>query len=132
MQESEAESLVAADSKEKVRAARGRSSERRRQWRTVAQVAAARERRIEQEREWRGTNGSGGGGRRGRVLLVADQGASRPTHVRHAAAELCRLATAARRGRLSRGRRRGRGEGGDALVGWAGFGLRARSETAAC
>jgi len=39
---------------------------------------------------------------------VADQGASKPSHARHAAAELCRLATAARRGRLRAWTRRGR------------------------
>jgi len=46
-----------------------------------------------------GANGSGGGGGRGRALLVSDQGPSRPMHARHAVAELCRLATAAPRGR---------------------------------
>jgi len=46
-----------------------------------------------------GANGSEGSGGRGRALLVADQGVSRLPHARHAAAEFCRLATAARRGR---------------------------------
>jgi len=48
------------------------------------------------ERELTGANGSKGGGGRGRALLVADQGASRRSHARHAAAEFCGLATAAR------------------------------------
>jgi hypothetical protein len=46
---------------------------------------------------------------------VADQGASRRSHARHAAAEFCRLATAARRGRprvdTTRARPRARGMG---------------------
>jgi len=73
------------------------------------------------EGELAGTNGCEGGGGRGRALLVADQGASKRPHARHAAAELCRLATAARRGRpradttRAPARARGRGERG-----WAG------------
>ena len=51
---------------------------------------------------WTSANGSGGGGGHGRALLVADQGVSRPAHARHAAAELCWLATAAQHGRPSR------------------------------
>ena len=60
-----------------------------------------------------GANGSGGGGGRGRALLVADQGASRSTHARHAAAELCRFATAARcdRPRVDAGAGMGTGRG---------------------
>jgi len=54
------------------------------------------------EREWTSANGSGGEGERDRGLLVADQGVSTPAHARHVATELCRLATAARRGRPSR------------------------------
>jgi len=58
-------------------------------------------------------NGSGGSSERGRALLVADQGASRLPHARHAAARLCRRATAARRGRpragTARALARGRG-----------------------
>jgi len=66
-----------------------------------------------------GANGSEDGGGCGGALLVADQGASRLPHARHAAAELCRLATAARRGRprvdTTRPRARGRwGERGRA------------------
>jgi len=74
----------------------------------------ARAREREREHEQRGASGSGDGGGRGRALLVADQGASRLPHARHAAAELCRLATTARRGRpradtaRARGRRRAR------------------------
>jgi len=49
---------------------------------------------------------------------VADQGASRLPHARHAVAELCRLATAARHGRpradTARARARERGERGRA------------------
>jgi len=60
-----------------------------------------------------GANGSEYGGGRGRALLVADQGASRLPHARHAAAKLCRRAMAARRGRLraftARALARGRG-----------------------
>jgi len=63
------------------------------------------------EREWRSANGSGGGGGRGRALLVADQGASKLPHAGHAAAELCRRATAARRGRPRAGTARARGRG---------------------
>jgi len=60
-------------------------------------------------------SGSGGEGGRGRAHLVANQGASKPPHARHAAAELCQLATAARRGRPRAWTRRGRerGEGGE-------------------
>jgi hypothetical protein len=45
---------------------------------------------------------------------VADQGASTPAHARHAAAELCRLATASRRSRprVDAGAGRGRRVGG--------------------
>ena len=62
-----------------------------------------------------GANGSEDGGGRGRALLVADQGASRLPHARHAAAELCRLATAAQRGhpRADTVRARARGWGGE-------------------
>ena len=81
------------------------------------------ERERGRERERRDANGSGDEGGRGRALLVADQGASRLPHARHAAAELCWRATAARRGC---------GEGGRERAGWAGFGQRARSEAAAC
>jgi len=78
-----------------------------------------------------GANGSEGGGGRGRALLVADQGASRRPHTRHAAAELCRLATAARP--PARGHGAGASAGkGRARAGWAGFGQRARSEATAC
>ena len=67
------------------------------------------------EEEVVGANGSGDGGDRDRALLVAEQGASKPSHARHAAAELCRLATAARRGRPHAWTRREheRGEGGE-------------------
>ena len=67
-----------------------------------ASRCCARAKERARERERRGANGRGGGGGRGRALLVADLGVSRPTHARHAAAEPCRLATAARRGRPSR------------------------------
>jgi len=81
--------------------------------------------------ELAGANGSGDGGGRVRALLVADQGASKPSHARHAAAKLYRPATVARRGRpradaaqaRARGRRRAwHGEAGHASlarpVGW--------------
>ena len=55
-----------------------------------------RERESGREREQSGAFGSGDGGVRGRVLLVADLGASKLLHARHAAGELCRLAMAAR------------------------------------
>ena len=93
-------------------------------------VAAARERERGRERERRGANGSGDTGGRCRVLLVADRGASRLPHARHAAAELCRRATAAQRGRPRAGTARARGRG-RARTGWAGFGKWARSEAAA-
>ena len=54
------------------------------------------------EGEWASANGCGGGGECDQGLLVADQGASTPADARHVAAEPCRLATAARRGRPSR------------------------------
>ena len=94
--------------------------------------AWARER--EREREWTSASGSGGEDRRGRAHLVAGHGASKSPHARHAAAERCRRAMASRRGRprVWTRRWRGRGEGGDARAGWAGFGQRARSEAAAC
>jgi len=76
-------------------------------------AAAARERERGREREQRGASGSGDRGGRDRALLVADQGASKPSHARHTVAELCRLATAAQRGRpradAVRARARGRG-----------------------
>jgi len=57
--------------------------------------------RTEREREGERGRASGRNWQRGRrrALLVADQGASRLPHARHAAAELCQLVTAARRGR---------------------------------
>jgi len=68
------------------------------------------------EGERGGTTGSRGGGGLGRAHLVAVQGASTPAHARHAAAELCRLATASRRGRprvdAGAGAWRGRHAGG--------------------
>jgi len=77
-------------------------------------VATECERERGREREQRGASGSGDGGERGRTHLVAYQAASNPPHARHAAAELCRLATAAWRGRprvwTRRGRERGEGE----------------------
>ena len=85
-------------------------------------AAAARERERGREREQRGASGSGDGGGRGWAHLVADQGASKRPHARHAAAELCRLATAARRGRPRAWTRRGRErvEGGSAGAGRPG------------
>ena len=94
-------------------------------------AAAARERERGRERERRGANGSGDEGGRGRALLESDRGASRLPHARHTAVELCRRATAARRGppRASMARAWARGR---ARAGWAGFGQWARSEAAAC
>ena len=71
------------------------------------------------EGEWTSANGSRGGGECDRGLLVADQGASAPAHARHATAEPCRLATAARRGQLSRVDA-GAGAGRGKVRWWAG------------
>jgi len=78
-------------------------------------ATAARGRESERERERSSTSGSEGEGGRGRAHLVADLGASKPSHARHAAVELCRLATAARRGPPRAWTRRGRErwEGGE-------------------
>jgi len=87
------------------------------------------------ERGLRGANGSEGEGGRSRALLVADRDASTLPHARHAAARLCRRATAARRGRPRAGASAGASAGagkGRARVGRAGLGQRARSEAAAC
>ena len=67
------------------------------------------------EEELAGANGSEDRGERDRALLVADEGASKPSHACHAAAELCGLATAALRGRPRAWTRRGceRGVGGE-------------------
>jgi len=102
VREGEAESLVAMDSKEEAGAAKEGSSERRRQWRAVAQPLRLFRRARASEGEWKSANGIGGRGERGRALLVADQGVSTLVHGRHVAARLCRLATAARRSRPSR------------------------------
>ena len=114
MRKDEAESLVAEDSREEARAARERSYERRRQWRAVAQPLRLSRRVKAREGEWMSANCSGGGGGRGRALLV-----SRPAHACHAAAEPCRLAMAARRGRPSR-MDAGAGAGRGKARWWAG------------
>ena len=72
------------------------------------------------EEELAGANGSGDGGRRGRAHLVADQGASKSPHARHAATELCWRATASRRGRPRAWTRRWRGRGEGVERGRAG------------
>ena len=85
-------------------------------------AAAAREPERGRERERRGACGSEDGGGPGRADQVVDEGASKPSHARHAAAELCRLATAARRGgpRVWTRRRHERGEGGTVGAGRPG------------
>ena len=83
------------------------------QWRRWC--SARTERGRESERE--GADGRKWQWRRRRALLVADQGASRSSHARHAAAEFCRHATAARRGHPSAWTRALVRGGGDALVG---------------
>ena len=82
-------------------------------------VLCARGARAREE-ELAGANGSGDGGGCGQALLVAAQGASKPPHARHAAAELCRLATAARRGRPRAWMRRWRGRGEGVSAGGLG------------
>jgi len=110
----EAESLVVADGREEAGAGEEKSSERRRQWRATEQLLLRAGER-ERERERRSASGSGGEGGRDRAHLVADQGASKPSHARHVTAELCRRATASRRGRPHAWTRRWRrrGEGGE-------------------
>ena len=88
-----------------------------------------RRRSARAERGLRGANGSEGGGGRGRALLVADRDASTLPHARHAAARLCRRATAARHGRPRGDPGAGKGR---ARACQAGFGQRARIEAAAC
>ena len=110
---------MAEDSREEAGAARERSSERRWQWRAVARPLRLSGRAKAREGVWMSGNGSGGGGGRGRALPVADQGVSRPAHARHAAAEPCRLAVAARRGRPSR-MDAGAGAGRGKARWWAG------------
>ena len=83
------------------------------QWRRRRSTRAERERERAIDEKLAGANGSGDGGGRGRAHLVANQGASRLPHARHEAAELCRLATAARRGCPRAWMRCGRGEGGE-------------------
>ena len=72
------------------------------------------------EEEQAGANGSGDGDGHGRALLVADQGVSKPPQARHTAAELCRLATAARHGRPRAWTRRWRGRREGVSVGGLG------------
>jgi len=92
----EAEPVVVAEWKKRAGAGRMRSSEPSATMVRGGAATAARERVEGREREWRSANGSGGSGGRGRGLLVADQGFSTLSHARHAAARLCRRATAAR------------------------------------
>ena len=92
---------MAEDSKEEAGAATERSSERRRQWLAVARPLWLSGRARAGEGEWMSANGTGWRSKRDRGLLVADQGVSTPAHARHATAEPCRLARAARRSRPS-------------------------------
>jgi hypothetical protein len=102
---------VVAKGKERAGAGRERSSEPSAAMACGGAASAARERAERRERAVEGANGSGGFGGRVQGLLVADQGVSTPSHARHAAARLCRRATAARRGR-PRARTRARARGG--------------------
>jgi len=91
--------MVVTELKKRAGAGRERSSEPSATMACGGAATAARERAEGRERKWRSANGSGGSGGRDRGLLVADQGVSTLPHARHAAARLCRRATAARRGR---------------------------------